>query len=175
MTRNNKHIEFSNKHLQEGVESPFAVPKDYFETLSANIIENAKQEIPSVSGINANSVFTVPDGYFEELPSKIQGRINHNSKKLYLTKQNLFVKLIAASILLLLVAGTVFYLLPNQSPATNQLYVEDYFDYSEVDEFLLIEALKQQENATTEDSTSIKQLENYLLNNYDYHQILMNL
>ncbi len=175
MTNIKKHIEFSSKELAEGIETPFTVPVGYFETLLAKIEDNVSEEAPEIEGINNSSVFKVPEDYFDHLTIEIESKTSKKSNNTGFKKQINYLKLIAACVVLLIATGSIYYFSTTSNPTQTDKYVEDYFDYAEVDEFSLMEAIHQQELDIIEDSASIKQIENYLLNNSDYHQILLNL
>src|SRR5687767_12890381 len=66
--------------------NPFDVPKNYFDSLSDNVLNNVKRQSALVESLRqqenpvATNPFEVPQGYFETLPNVIMQRTSSEPK-----------------------------------------------------------------------------------------------
>ncbi len=66
--------------LLHGIETPYSVPDNYFDSLAQNVLTSIQQDNPATElvemapllhSLPRSMPFTVTDGYFEELPAKM--------------------------------------------------------------------------------------------------------
>ena len=108
--------------------------------------------------IDKKEVFKVPEGYFEDLPMKIQQRINDGQK----TKKSVIPawSLAFATVILLLV--TFVFILPNGDQSAEELLAEisqeeivAYLDQIELDEYDIASAFTDEGNEWPLDGTDM--------------------
>jgi hypothetical protein len=101
-------------------ELPFKVPENYFASLSTEILKKVKQQdsanneienelaeiAPLLNTISKKQVYTVPQGYFENLEARKESK----AKIVMLSKTSRFIRYAAAAVITGLVAlGGIFY------------------------------------------------------------------
>lgn len=111
-----------------------------------------------LNDIDKKEMFKVPDGYFEDLPMKIQERLSLETKpqKFRIPSWSLAL---AASLLLLL---TFVFILPNGDPTAEELLAEvsqdeivAYLDQIELDEYDIASAIGDEADALEFEDTDV--------------------
>ena len=163
--------------------TPFLVPDGYFENLSTRIMTQIENK--ELNELPQQTPFSVPKGYFDELPSKINQRIYSKPTILQIgLVQKIFriqtlIPAIAACFALLVMIKFAKPIFSDDKIAmaltieeiTNSSYLHD------IDETLLIQSLNTNKNFKKSfKNTSIKDIENYLLdNNIDDSELSLHL
>jgi hypothetical protein len=159
-------------------ENPFAVPDDYFDSLSRSIQQQI-QSLPDFEKTAAKEHFKVPEGYFDSLPTTIQQRIIDEKKKRISWGEivdGIFFRpkfaLALASIAILIVFGVKYFNRPiNVEPVVAEISASDISNstyLADIDELLLVNAVALQISIEEKDGS----LENYLIeNNIDINQL----
>jgi len=134
------------------------------------------KDAPLLHSLKKSEVFAAPDGYFDQLSSNIQDRINAKRPSV----PQIFWKPVLAGTSLALIISAVYLITPSSTPQPKvqnsigelQLSTDDLINsnyYQELEEDLLAEALIAPEN---ESSLKESNLENYLLENSSEEELL---
>lgn len=122
---------------------------------------------PSLSKMSRKEPFEAPDGYFDQLSSKIQDRISSEKKSLVPVFRLRPIAIIASLIVILIVSGTFIYLHQNNNDKTElAITYDDVLEsgyYLEIDEATLCESIPPATATITND----KSIDEYLINNAD--------
>ncbi|MBY0245817.1 MAG: hypothetical protein K2Q03_10210 [Sphingobacteriaceae bacterium] len=138
-------------------ETPFAVPENYFESLTQRI----KTDV-SLAELKAKD-FTIPENYFEKLQSEIVAKTNQ--KKTIGFNYYALIRYAAAASVVLIIASSIW-MMQSKSKQMNTLTEVELqreqllYELKEEDILDEINTSKQIENADADD------MEAYILNNY---------
>ena len=163
------------QHALIAKQSPFVVPTNYFEQVALQV----EQKV-GIAPIQIN--LEVPEGYFENLPLRIQDRLYQEKKeaKVYWLPQvpQYRLALVAAAVAILVVMIFYLRLFENSTSNNTQLAMNTMSkstitaateDLNEYDESMLIEAIDQPEQieiASNNDQQQVKaEITEYLIEN----------
>lgn len=144
-------------------------------------MDDLKNIAPALSKIKKENSFSVPDNYFNELPMKIQERVQQkrvfNPVVLFeLLKKPAYALSFALLILLIIIIPFAISTYNNRL-SNNQISYHDFditdIEYFEINEELLIEAISAgefDENELIEEAND--EMMDYIINNVDYATIL---
>ena len=93
---------------------------------------NMKKEKYDIEEFKKDSVFKVPEKYFDDLPMKIQGRISESPKEEVSLLGRMQWAMVATAAVVIFSVGIVFFQSPNESIETDllaQVSTEDIIDY----------------------------------------------
>ena len=125
--------------------------------------------------------FTIPDNYFESLATKIQPKLVGSPPKVislrsYILKNKSWIAS-AAAIVLLSISSIVYINFQNQNnqkyTAELENYITNHPNYSD-DEIVNLLEITEIDNIKFNSKLSSKTLENQLLNNVDFDEIITN-
>jgi len=153
MSENNKKRTFNlpDQPAQNGGHEGFSVPDGYFDTLETDIISKIEL-ISSLENSGANTQFTVPANYFEELPIIINEKVLASKQKSKLrellsifSRPQLAISFASLTILVWFSISTRMtenFALNDAGYSIEQLNESEYLEY--IDEYTIIELLASQ-------------------------------
>jgi len=102
------------QHALVSKKNPFVIPENYFDQVSHQVAQKA-----GIATIQAN--LEVPEGYFENLPIKIQDKLYREQKrtKVFWLPQAPHYRLAAVAAMIALLVAMVFYLRLFDNPTAN--------------------------------------------------------
>ncbi|WP_298496728.1 hypothetical protein [uncultured Algibacter sp.] len=165
-----------NKKLHNINSSGFKVPNDYFESFDEKILSqlNTNSQLDSIKGTG----FKVPDNYFESLNNTI---LNNNiatkeTKVIPLfNKRNLVYISSIAAVILLLFNLSLF----ENKPTFDNLdidIVEGFIEYEDINTYEIAALFTNEqivENITIDYTVNDEHIEEYLLNNADLEDLML--
>jgi len=153
-------------------DNPFRVPGHYFEDLHQSIMLEARAREAGIENTEPLQTFTVPSGYFEQLPLTIQDRISEKKTALVrplLRRPSFALSLAAAFIAVMLVTRPALWFGMKTNVDTGSITAEELSNssyLSEMDEPVLIDAIESHEQPIAASKNSNTEVENYLIDNH---------
>lgn len=101
-----------------GNQMPYRAPAGYFETIEERVqlvFSAEKDPAESISiQVSRTNIFQVPDGYFEHLPQEVLQKIQPQVRKIPIFEHQIWWRLAAAAVLVLMLSTGIKYLLDVQ-------------------------------------------------------------
>ncbi len=125
---------------------------------------NSHKKIVKLESLSKKETFSVPDGYFDKLPTIIQARAIESTKKRTVFAQAGFLRLAIPSLLLVMVAGYFGYKYQNNA---NQLDAEIELMLADVSTEEMVHFLDETD-LTSDDFLELVSFEGEMIDDFSY-------